>query len=76
LVGATAVMRPKDKATRLADWIREPLARKPFRLVSVALANTLARIAWAVPTRGAAYGPDLQRACDPSERTTWQWQSQ
>lgn len=52
----------KDKATRLADWIRELLAKKPFRLVSVALANKLARIAWAVLTRGEAYRPDLQRA--------------
>ena len=44
VVGATAVMRhTKDKATRLADWIRELIAKKPFRLVSVALANKLAR---------------------------------
>lgn len=63
VVGATAVMRhSKDKATRLADWIRELLAKKPFRLVSVALANKLARIAWPVLTRGEACRPDLQRA--------------
>jgi transposase len=58
VVGATAVMRhAKDKATRLADWIRELLAKKPFRLVSVALANKLARIAWAVLTSGDTYRP-------------------
>jgi transposase len=58
VVGATAVMRhSKDKATRLADWIRELLAKKPFRLVSVVLANKLARIAWAVLTRGDTYRP-------------------
>lgn len=58
VVGATAVMRhSKDKATRLADWIRELLAKKPLRLVSVALANKLARIAWAVLTRGDTYRP-------------------
>jgi len=56
--GATAVMRhAKDKATRLADWIRELLAKKPFRLVSVTLANKLARIAWAVLTSGDTYRP-------------------
>ena len=56
VVGATAVMRhAKDKATRLADWVRELRAKKPFRLVSVALANKLARIAWAVLTRGDTY---------------------
>ena len=47
----------KDKATRLADWIRELVAKKPFRLVSVALANKLARIAWAVLTSGDTYRP-------------------
>ena len=58
VVGATAVMRhSKDKATRLADWVRELLAKKPFRLASVALANELARIAWAVLTRGERYRP-------------------
>lgn len=59
VVGATAVMRhARDKATRLADWLRELLAKKPFRLVSVALANKLARIAWAVLTSGEIYRPD------------------
>ncbi|MBP2239394.1 transposase [Sinorhizobium kostiense] len=56
VVGATAVMRhTKDKATPMANWIRKLLEKKPFRLVSVALANKLARIAWAVLTRKEAY---------------------
>lgn len=59
VVGATAVMRhAKDKATRLADWVRKLLATKPFRLVSIALANKLARIAWVVLTRGETYRPE------------------
>ena len=58
VVGATAVMRhAKDKTTPLAAWIRELLEKKPFRLVSVALANKLARIAWVVLTRGETYRP-------------------
>ena len=58
VVGATAVMRHvKDKPTPMADWIRKLLEKKPFRLVSVALANKLARIAWAVLTRKEAYRP-------------------
>jgi len=52
----------KDKTTRLADWIRKLLAAKPFRLVSVALANKLARIAWVVLTRGEAYRPEASAA--------------
>jgi transposase len=58
VVGATAVMRHvKDKPTPMADWIRKLLEKKPFRLVSVALANKLARIAWVVLTRKEAYRP-------------------
>ena len=33
------------------------LARRPARLVTLALANKLARIAWAVMVRGEAYRP-------------------
>jgi transposase len=41
----------------MANWIRKLLEKKPFGLVSVALANKLARIAWAVSTRKEAYRP-------------------
>lgn len=58
VVGATAVMRHiKDKPTPMADWIRKLSEKKPFRLVSVALANKLARIVWVVLTRNEAYRP-------------------
>lgn len=58
VVGATAVMRHvKDKPTPMADWIRKLSEKKPFRLVSVALANKLARIAWVVLTRKETYRP-------------------
>jgi transposase len=39
----------------LADWITAMLARKPARLVAVALAGKLARIIWAMGTRGEAF---------------------
>jgi len=58
VVGATAVMRhAKRNPTPLTDWVNELLKNKPFRLVSVALANKLARIAWAILTRGETYRP-------------------
>lgn len=58
VVGATAVIRhTKDKPTPMAIWIRKLMEKKPFRLVSVALANKLARIAWVVLTRKEAYRP-------------------
>jgi transposase len=55
-VGATAVMRHlPGKLDRLSVWLRELLDRRPFRLVSSALANKLARIAWAVMKRQDIY---------------------
>jgi transposase len=58
VVGATAVIRhTKNKPTPMANWIRKLMEKKPFRLVSVALANKLARIAWVVLTRKEAYRP-------------------
>ena len=58
VVGATAVMRhAKRNPTPMTDWVNGLLEKKPFRLVSVALENKLARIAWAVLTRGEIYRP-------------------
>jgi transposase len=48
--------------TPLADWARSLLAKKPFKLVAVALANKMARIAWVVMTRNTIYQPVLGRA--------------
>ena len=39
------------------DWLRSVLGRRPVRLVTVALANKMARIAWAVMTRKEVYRP-------------------
>jgi transposase len=60
VVGAHAALyRIKTGKTKgaLADWARALLAVKPFRLVAVALANKMARIAWAVMAKGAAFNP-------------------
>jgi transposase len=48
-VGATAVMRRlPGKTDGYSTWITALLGRRPFRLVSLAVANKMARIAWAV----------------------------
>lgn len=58
VVGATAVIRhTKDKPTPMASRIRMLMTKKPFRVVSVALANKLARIAWVILTRKEVYKP-------------------
>jgi transposase len=55
-VGATSVMRRlPGKMDGHSMWIRALLDRRPFRLVSLAVANKMARIAWAVMVGGEEY---------------------
>ena len=61
VVGAHAALyRIKSGKTQspLADWARNLLAKKPFKLVAVALANKMARIAWAIMAKEGCYNPD------------------
>jgi transposase len=55
--GATSVvnaaMRPGSR--QMTDWLRALLLRKPRKLVAVALANTMARTAWAMMKSGETY---------------------
>jgi transposase len=58
VLGATALLRSlANKTTPLALWMQGLLARRPPRLVTVALANKLARIAWALMVKAEAYKP-------------------
>jgi transposase len=51
VLGATASLRWLHKrAHTLTDWTKRLLQRRPARLVTVALADKLARIAWAIMT--------------------------
>ena len=53
VTGATSVLRVVGKRKgALADWINALRARKPERVVAVALANKLARICWAIMSTG------------------------
>jgi len=59
VVGATSVIRRIRTGGSLAsaDWVRTLLERRPARVVTVAMANKTARIAWAVMMRGEVYRP-------------------
>jgi len=58
VLGATSLIRSvQHKATPLALWVQGLLARRPKRAVTVALANKLARIAWAIMAKGEAHKP-------------------
>jgi transposase len=60
VTGATSVLRVAGKRKgALADWINALRARKPERLVAVALANKLARICWAMMSTGEGFRVDL-----------------
>jgi transposase len=56
VAGAVAVLRhTRNRTTKDAAWVRMLLARRPAKVVAVALANKTARIVWAVMMRGDNY---------------------
>ncbi len=52
-----AAMKPGSK--QMTDWLRAMLLRKPRKVVAVALANKMDRVAWALMTRGEVYRRSL-----------------
>lgn len=60
VIGATSVIRrAQTNPSATGGWLRSLLERKPARLVTVAMANKTARIAWAVLARGETYKPPV-----------------
>jgi transposase len=57
VVGATAVIRFARRDNPGRTWASALLGRKPARVVSVALANKTARIAWALLVHNECYRP-------------------
>jgi transposase len=55
VVGAHAVLRRAKLNPQKYPWLTQLLARRPFKVVAVALANKMARIAWALLAKGSAY---------------------
>lgn len=56
VAGATAVIQPMRRGgKRVWPWLEALIARKPAKLVAVALANKLARIAWKLMVSGERY---------------------
>ena len=56
IIGAQAVLR-WPRAVEANPWLRSLLARRPRLVVAVALANKMARIAWAVMRREDEFRP-------------------
>jgi transposase len=58
--GARAVLQTKDKqSSGLSTWLTQLTSRAHSNVVAVALANKMARMAWAVLAKGEAYRPPL-----------------
>lgn len=55
IVGATAVIRHARAHPEKHPWIMKLLAKMPAKKVAVALANKMARIAWAILAKGGTY---------------------
>jgi transposase len=56
IIGASGVVRwARRKGVPAGSWLARMLARKPPMLVIVALANKMARIAWALIAKGGSY---------------------
>jgi transposase len=56
IIGAMAVVRhAAQRGSATSTWLGQMLARKPKMLVAVALANKIARVAWALMARGGVY---------------------
>ena len=56
VVGATSVTRRAPTIdSRTGTWVRSLLERKPTRVVTVAIANKIARTAWALLSKGESY---------------------
>ena len=56
ITGAMVVVRwACQKGAREGTWLHRILARKPRKLVAIALANKMARSVWAMLTKGEDY---------------------
>jgi transposase len=55
VVGAHSVLRRAKQDPEKYPWLTQLLARRPFKVVAIALANKMARVAWALLARGGTY---------------------
>ena len=55
VIGAVSVLRRAQENPGKYPWLTQLLARRPFKVVAVALANKMARMAWALLAKGGTY---------------------
>ena len=62
VVGAHSILRRAKHNPERYPWLTRLLARRPFKVVAIALANKMARVAWALLAKGGTYRPRLAAA--------------
>ena len=55
ILGAHSVLRRAKQSPEKYPWPTQLLARRPFKVVAIALANKMARVAWALLASGGRY---------------------
>ncbi len=54
VVGATSILKQAKRGVRLPAWVVSLMARKPYKVAAVALANKMARTIWALLVKGGS----------------------
>jgi transposase len=62
VVGALAVVRYAERHGTRRPWLVQLLAKRPTKVATVALANKIARIVWAIMTSGESYPEPMPAA--------------
>jgi len=55
IVGATSVLKQAKRGLLLPPWLASLMARRPYKVAAVALANRMARTIWTLLVKGGVY---------------------
>lgn len=63
IVGATSILKQARRGSKLPGWVVSLMARRPYKVAAVALANKMARTIWALLVKGGTYqAPSMAKA--------------
>ena len=63
IVGATSILKQARRGSKLPAWVVSIMARRPYKVAAVALANKMARTKWALLVKGGTYqAPAMAKA--------------